>query len=307
MIIFQRTNAVLAFLVIVGLLFINPLSYAQEDEEREKIEDKGYFLKVGEAGKERLDLINDLANPSSTAFLLKMGLKPGMDVLEIACGGGQMAAWLAEQVGAKGHVTAMDISEDQLKIARALSQPKNLENIEFTALSAYDIEKLAPKKFDVIFGRAIFIHLIDHLSVLKKAADLLKDEGIIVIQEAIFSHMFSAPESPAATEWRALSIRIFETSNKDHDIGIHLLEHYRNAGLDILDYEYHHPLLKTERERLHMYMMLIESKKYILEHNLASEESFNILAEKLKEEAKKVDTMVSFAPNVIIGGRKKAG
>ena len=75
-------------------------------------EDSKYFLSVGEVDKERLRRLNDLYNPATQQFLLSNGLRPGMHVLDVACGTGIMTQWLARQVGANGWVHAIDQNEE---------------------------------------------------------------------------------------------------------------------------------------------------------------------------------------------------
>ena len=54
-----------------------------------------YPIATGELDRQRLAIINNLYNPNIQQFITQQGLKPGMKVLEIGCGTGQMACWLA--------------------------------------------------------------------------------------------------------------------------------------------------------------------------------------------------------------------
>src|SRR5476649_2325054 len=77
-----------------------------------------YVMKTGDAGAERLEMVNEYYNPLSRDFLLASGLKPGMRVLELGCGLGILSAWIAEIIGINGKLIAIDQSEQQLTIAR---------------------------------------------------------------------------------------------------------------------------------------------------------------------------------------------
>lgn len=268
------------------------------------MKDKGYFLEVGDKGKERLDVLNDLVNESSMNFLKKMGFRSNMTILEIGCGAGQMTAWLAKEVLKDGKVIAIDSSEKQLNIAQSLAKQQGLTNIEFRLLSAYEINLLPSNTFDMIFARFVLAHLLEHRSVLEKIKDVLKSQtGTVVIQDVIVSHIFSYPESSLVNQWLQLALTVYQYFNKDADIGKKLVGLYHAVGLTVVDYEYHHPLLKTEHEKLQMVRGLLECKKFVLEHNLADERTFDKLVEDLTMKANSPESIVSFMPNMIVGGR----
>ncbi len=69
-------------------------------------------------------------------------------VLEVACGGGQSAVWLAEQ-GAK--VTGVDFSSEQLAHAQALARSKKVR-IRFIESNVEDFSMLEDSSFDIAFS-----------------------------------------------------------------------------------------------------------------------------------------------------------
>lgn len=72
----------------------------------------------------------------------------GKDVLEIACGGGQSAVYLA-QIGAR--VTGVDFSSAQLEHARAYARSRNAR-VRFIESNIEDISMLEDERFDVAFS-----------------------------------------------------------------------------------------------------------------------------------------------------------
>ena len=74
-----------------------------------------YTHKTGTADEIRLQLLNDIHNGGSQAFILK-NLRSSDDVLDVGCGQGQMTLWLAQQT--TGHVLSIDSSEEQIAIAK---------------------------------------------------------------------------------------------------------------------------------------------------------------------------------------------
>jgi ubiquinone/menaquinone biosynthesis C-methylase UbiE len=72
----------------------------------------------------------------------------GKDVLEIACGGGQSAVYLAQQ-GAR--VTAVDFSSEQLDHARTFAQSRNAK-VRFVESNVEDLAILPDSGFDTAFS-----------------------------------------------------------------------------------------------------------------------------------------------------------
>lgn len=76
-----------------------------------------YVLSTGEAGAERLRLVNEIFGPGTERLLRTAGLAPGMRVAEIGCGTGLVSLWIAGVAGANGSVTSADASAEQLGVA----------------------------------------------------------------------------------------------------------------------------------------------------------------------------------------------
>ena len=80
--------------------------------------DEEYMLGRGIKGSERLIIQQEVLGGNSKSLLLKAGLKAGMNVLEVGCGIGLMTPFISEHIRSGGNLTAIDISDDQLKLAK---------------------------------------------------------------------------------------------------------------------------------------------------------------------------------------------
>src|SRR2546421_5383557 len=72
----------------------------------------------------------------------------GKDVLEIACGGGQSAAYLA---GMGARVTGVDFASEQLAHARAFAGSKKVQ-VRFIESNVEDLSMLEDSSFDIAFS-----------------------------------------------------------------------------------------------------------------------------------------------------------
>ncbi len=89
------------------------------------------------------------------SILAKTGIGKGMDVLDLGTGTGVLVPYLSEMTGDKGHVTAVDLSEGMLTLAR--KKYGNLKNVEFLKL---DFEEEAlPGEYDAVMLYCVYPHL----------------------------------------------------------------------------------------------------------------------------------------------------
>jgi ubiquinone/menaquinone biosynthesis C-methylase UbiE len=102
--------------------------------------------------------------------------KPGMMVLDLASGTGEPAISLAMRVGAQGQVTALDLSDDLLAIARGRAQDRGLNNFVTQQADAHALPfgdnsfDLATSRFGVMFFHDVGLALRELRRVLRTEA-----------------------------------------------------------------------------------------------------------------------------------------
>ena len=77
---------------------------------------------AGDMGKEwarRVDALDRQLAPAGAAVLAALAPRPGERILDLGCGAGATTADLCHAVGPEGAVTGVDISPDQVAVARA--------------------------------------------------------------------------------------------------------------------------------------------------------------------------------------------
>ncbi|HEX2511339.1 MAG TPA: class I SAM-dependent methyltransferase, partial [Xanthobacteraceae bacterium] len=86
----------------------------------------------------------------------KLKLKPGMTVAEIGSGWGGFAIHLARETGA--HVTAINVSPEQLKVSRERAQEAGVaDRVEFRELDY--------RKLDGKFDRVVSVGMMEHVGI----------------------------------------------------------------------------------------------------------------------------------------------
>lgn len=100
--------------------------------------------------------------------------KPGEKVLDLGSGSGMDTFITSLKVGKSGHVTGIDMTDEQLDKARSLAHANGFANVEF--VKGY-IEKLPfpDNSFDVVISNGVIKLAPDKAKVFAEVARVLKD------------------------------------------------------------------------------------------------------------------------------------
>ena len=180
----------------------------------------------------------------------KLQINEQMNVLDIGCGWGGMAIEIAKATGAK--VKGITLSENQYKTASERAQKEGLNDKVSFFLQDYRNEK---EKYDRIVSVGMFEHVgVKYFKTyLKKANDLLKDNGIFLL------HTIGQRGKPTATSpWIRKYIfpggyipSLSEIMNETQKLNINVTD------IEILRLHYAHTLS-------HWYKNVLENKEKII-------------------------------------------
>lgn len=236
------------------------------------VKDANYVLSVGEQFEERLLRLNAFSNPYTFPFLLRNGLKKDDVVIDVGCGIGELTCWLAEQVGPKGKVIAIDISSEQLSLAKKRAETRNLSNIEFLEMSIYDLAKLN-LQFDFVYSRYVIDHVAEQQQALRAMSEITRPGGVICCESAASNTLtaFSYPNLSAIDKIHSWFDSLRRLNVYNSHLGLRLPSMMRQLGLKNINIDLIQPALKTHYQKEHELLILEECKEAYIANGIATE------------------------------------
>lgn len=178
---------------------------------------------------QRLILQGRLHHDFTEHALRLAGLRPGMRVLDVGCGPGDVSMIAARLVGQEGSVVGVDADADVIELARARVAEQGLQTISFEATSIADIS--LDESVDAVIGRLILMHLPDPVAALRQLAALVRPGGLIAFCESDITPVYSVPDLPLFAAVKDAFARAFRGAGVDPAFGGKLPALFRRAGL----------------------------------------------------------------------------
>jgi ubiquinone/menaquinone biosynthesis C-methylase UbiE len=172
------------------------------------------------------------------------GLRPGMKVLDVGSGAGDVALLVAGMVGPTGTVVGVDVNPTVLVTARSRAAAGGLAHVSFRE---GDVRTIAlPEDFDAVVGRLVLLYVGDPAEAVRAAARHVRPGGIVAFQEVEFTLPYAWASAgflpPLATRLWAWVYRVFERSGAHVSMGMALHRTFLDAGLGPPEMSLHAPL-----------------------------------------------------------------
>src|SRR5438876_9980087 len=117
-----------------------------------KRKEKDYVLGTDRAELERLGLQHQLWLAQAAGAWERAGFRRGMKLLDVGCGPGFATFDLAQRVGPRGKIVAVDISKRFLAHLESQTAARGLDNI-VTALGSVENLPVPERRFDGAYAR----------------------------------------------------------------------------------------------------------------------------------------------------------
>jgi len=187
-----------------------PLGYS--DQEAQRLADQAAALE---------ELTEDV--------LQRAGVQPGMQVLDIGSGVGDVSLLAAKLVGSDGAVLGVEKATSSVEIARRRVADLGVRNVSF---EEGDLAEFATgRTFDAIVGRFVLSYVPDRAAVLRRLTRHLKPDAIIAFLEIDMSQISELPPSELFVQARRWLLEGFAATGTELDMGTKLYATFLDAGL----------------------------------------------------------------------------
>jgi SAM-dependent methyltransferase len=166
---------------------------------------------------------------NSAAYLLPH-LLPGMSLLDVGCGPGTITVDLAARI-APGRVTAVELTDDALSLARAEAQRQDRRNVEFVTSDVHALV-FPDDTFDVVHAHQVLQHVADPVQALREMRRVCKPGGVVAARDADYAGFTWYPLLPALDHWMTLYCAAARANGGEPDAGRRLLSWAQHAGFD---------------------------------------------------------------------------
>lgn len=209
-----------------------------------------YVLDDSDTERRRLRHQADLLGVHTRRAFERAGIVPGMHVLDLGSGPGDVALLAADMVGPTGSVLGVDVNPTMTATAAARAAGRGHGNVRFVTGDVHDITGDGPlattvraaagaEGFDAVVGRLVLMYMPDPVQVLADLATCLRPGGVLTFQEADFTFFcHAAPAVPLVAEVHDWIVGAFAAGGIDPHMGFALRGLFTAAGLPAPDLQF---------------------------------------------------------------------
>ena len=192
-------------------------------------ERREYVLGHGSEEHRRLILQSRFIGDLTEIVFAHAGLAPGMRVLDIGCGAGDVSLLAAAFVGASGSVLGIDQSAESVALATGRARAAGLDNVRFEVGQLESFRNA--ETFDALVGRLVLLYLREPAVVLRQLAELVRPGGVIAFQEMEMTTARSVPDVPEFAQCGRWIVEAFTRAGVETSMGSRLYSIFVQAGL----------------------------------------------------------------------------
>ena len=162
------------------------------------------------------------------AAYLMAHLQPGMRLLYVGCGPGNISVGLASAV-APGEFHGIDMKESQVELAITAANDGGHSNARFQVADALYLP-FPDGHFDVVHCHAFLMHIPDTMAVLAEISRVLRTGGIVGARESIVENWFTSPDVGNLKNLPMMVSGVLSANGGHPEIGKELRSIFSEAG-----------------------------------------------------------------------------
>ena len=192
--------------------------------------DPNYDLGYTSAELRRLSIQHEIYGSFTRQLLVDAGISPGMKVLDVGSGAGDVSMLTAELVGESGKVVGIEINAQSVDSAQARVRQAGFSNISFEHgdVREADLEG----EFDAVIGRWVLMWVADPVAILAAARNVLKPDGVMAFQESQLTFgPVTFPETNLIRQIAQWNAEMIKQGGPESQMGYKLYKTFIDAGL----------------------------------------------------------------------------
>jgi ubiquinone/menaquinone biosynthesis C-methylase UbiE len=269
--------------------------------ERSPEQHESYVLRGGQAGAERLRLIDRIKWPTTEQLLNKAGLQAGMRVLDVGCGGGAVTLRMAALVEPEGEVVGADFDQSILRLAQREAEDLNLP-VTFRHLGAEELEEVAA--YDFVYARYLLSHLRHPERAMEAMVQALRPGGRLAVEDIFFPGHVCYPPNAAFDRYVELYQAVVRAKGADPAIGLRLMVMALDAGLADVQVELVVPVFRHGEGKRAAQVSMEHIREAVLGTGLTTSTEVDDIVAELEAFADDERTLMSIPPTFQVWGRK---
>jgi SAM-dependent methyltransferase len=164
---------------------------------------------------------------NSAAYLLD-SLAPGLDLLDVGCGPGNITIDLATRVS-PGRVVGIDAAATVVDAAKTAAEERGTTGVEFRVADVYHLP-FDDDSFDVVHAHQVLQHLADPVAALREMRRVCRATGVVAARDGDYAAFTWFPENVGISRWLDLYRTVARRNRGEPDAGRFLLHWANEAG-----------------------------------------------------------------------------
>jgi len=248
----------------------------------------------------------ELMRPMTERLFADAGIQPGMTVLDLGSGAGDVAMLLSEMVGPEGSVIGLDLDHGAMRHAEERAIAARFHNVRFVHSDFADYHPDAP--LDAIVGRLVLMYQADPAAALAQLTQHLRPGGVVAFIEPWFQPP-SGPDSMIKTAITCV-IETLRRSGAHVDLGPRLHRVFQAAGLPVPNLRFEATMDGRDDSPVYQYIAdtLASLLPKALEYGVPGADKVDIasIGDRMRAEMHAVGYAVMVAPMVCAWSRTPA-